>query len=199
MYFVRLRLLALDFVVSEAAKNKVRLIMSLVNNYQDFGGRSQHVDWARNAGVQTSSDDDFYTNVVVKQYYKNDVKAYQVGTNFIRSNLIKEIDFTTIHGYPDAWLSAQVDDAQMAFLRRWMTSDWTDSRTLLKKPMVFIEFDKSSKDPDSINKFYYKSTVTTNDSPRTQDEQATNGAFSYVLHFCFPLPIQKQKNLVKTT
>ncbi|KAK4401956.1 Mannan endo-1,4-beta-mannosidase 2 [Sesamum angolense] len=99
---------ALNFVVSEAAKNKVRLILSLVNNYQDFGWRSQYVDWARNAGVQTSSDDDFYTNFV----------AYQVGTNFIHSNFIKEIDFTTIHAYPNAWLSAQGDDAQMAFLRK---------------------------------------------------------------------------------
>ncbi|KAK4429674.1 Mannan endo-1,4-beta-mannosidase 2 [Sesamum alatum] len=218
---------ALDFVVSEAAKNKVRLILSLVNNYQDFGGRPQYVDWARNAGVRTSSDDDFYTNAVVKQYYKNHVQkvltrintitrvaykddptimawelineprcqadysgntvnawvqemasyvksidnkhllevgmegfygdsisdrkqynpGYQVGTDFIRSNLIKEIDFTTIHAYPDAWLSGQDDDAQMAFMRRWMTSHWTDSRTLLKKPMIFTEFGKSSKDP----------------------------------------------------
>ncbi|KAL0360210.1 UNVERIFIED_CONTAM: Mannan endo-1,4-beta-mannosidase 2 [Sesamum radiatum] len=218
---------ALDFVVSEAAKNKVRLILSLVNNYQDFGGRPQYVDWAKNGGVRTSSDDDFYTNAVVKQYYKNHVKkvltrintitgvaykddptimawelineprcqadysgntvnawvqemasyvksidnkhlleigmegfygdsisdrkqynpGYQVGTDFIRSNLIKEIDFTTIHAYPDAWLSGKDDDAQMAFMRRWMTSHWTDSRTLLKKPMVFTEFGKSSKDP----------------------------------------------------
>ncbi|KAL2240253.1 UNVERIFIED_CONTAM: Mannan endo-1,4-beta-mannosidase 2 [Sesamum indicum] len=218
---------ALDFVVSEASKNKVRLILSLVNNYQDFGGRPQYVDWARNAGIRTSTDDDFYTNVVVKQYYKNHAKkvltrintitgvaykddptimawelineprcqadysgntvnawvqemasyvksidnkhlleigmegfygdsitdrkqynpGYQVGTDFIRSNLIKEIDFTTIHAYPDAWLSGQDDDAQMAFMRRWMTSHWTDSRTLLKKPMVFTEFGKSSKDP----------------------------------------------------
>ncbi|KAL0360208.1 UNVERIFIED_CONTAM: Mannan endo-1,4-beta-mannosidase 2 [Sesamum radiatum] len=218
---------ALDFVVSEAAKNKVRLILSLVNNYQDFGGRPQYVDWAKNAGVRASSDDDFYTNAVVKQYYKNHVKkvltrintitgvaykddptimawelineprcqadysgntvnawvqemasyvksidnkhllevgmegfygdsitdrkqynpGYQVGTDFIRSNLIKEIDFTTIHAYPDAWLSGQDDEAQMTFMRRWMTSHWTDSRTLLKKPMVFTEFGKSSKDP----------------------------------------------------
>ncbi|KAL0446621.1 UNVERIFIED_CONTAM: Mannan endo-1,4-beta-mannosidase 2 [Sesamum latifolium] len=116
---------ALDFVVSEAAKNKVRLILSLVNNYQDFGGRAQYVDWARNTGVRTSSDDDFYTNAVVKQYYKNHVK---------------EIDFTTIHAYPDAWLSGQDDDAQMAFMRKWITSHWTDSRTLLKKPMIFTEF-----------------------------------------------------------
>ncbi|KAK4396525.1 Mannan endo-1,4-beta-mannosidase 2 [Sesamum angolense] len=28
-----------------------------------------------------------------------------------------------------------------------MTSHWTDSRTLLKKPMIFTEFGKSSKDP----------------------------------------------------
>ncbi|KAK4391109.1 Mannan endo-1,4-beta-mannosidase 2 [Sesamum angolense] len=67
---------ALNFVVLEAAKNKIRLILSLVNNYQDFGGRPQYVDWARNAGTQTSSDDAFYTNVVVKQYYKNHVKAW---------------------------------------------------------------------------------------------------------------------------
>ncbi|KAK4391107.1 Mannan endo-1,4-beta-mannosidase 2 [Sesamum angolense] len=185
-----------------------------------------YVDWARNAGIRTSSDDDFYTSIVVKQYYKNHVQkvltrintitrvaykddptimawelineprcqadysgnivnawvqemasyvksidnkhlleigmegfygdsipdrkqynpGYQVGTDFIHNNLIKEIDFTTIHAYPDAWLSKQDDEAQMAFMRRWMTSHWMDSRTLLKKPMVFTEFGKSSKD-----------------------------------------------------
>ncbi|KAL7118361.1 hypothetical protein ACP275_03G131600 [Erythranthe tilingii] len=220
---------ALDFVVSEARKYKIRLIMSLSNNYQDFGGRAQYVNWARNAGVQLTSagDDDFYTNQAVKGYYKNHVHkvltrintitgvaykddptvmawelineprcqadysgntinawvqemathvksidkrhllevgmegfygdsvpdrkqynpGYQVGTDFISNNLIKEIDFSTIHAYPDAWLSGQNDDAQMGFMRRWMTSHWTDSRTLLKKPMVFTEFGRSSKDP----------------------------------------------------
>ncbi|KAL8060025.1 hypothetical protein ABFX02_03G126300 [Erythranthe guttata] len=180
---------ALDFVVSEARKYKIRLIMSLSNNYQDFGGRAQYVNWARNAGVQLTSagDDDFYTNQAVKGYYKNHVQkawvqemathvksidkkhllevgmegfygdsvpdrkqynpGYQVGTDFISNNLIKEIDFSTIHAYPDAWLSGQNDDAQMGFMRRWMTSHWTDSRTLLKKPMVFTEFGRSSKDP----------------------------------------------------
>ena len=29
--------------------------------------------------------------------------GYQVGTDFISNNLIKEIDFTTIHAYPDIW------------------------------------------------------------------------------------------------
>ena len=35
----------------------------------------------------------------------------------------------------------------MAFMLRWMTSHLTDSETIIKKPMVFSEFGKSSKDP----------------------------------------------------
>lgn len=62
-------------MVSEASKYKVLLILSLVNNYQDFGGRSQYMNWAKNAGVQINSDDDFYTNQVVKGYYKNHVQV----------------------------------------------------------------------------------------------------------------------------
>ncbi|KAI8568623.1 hypothetical protein RHMOL_Rhmol02G0214900 [Rhododendron molle] len=78
--------------------------------------------------------------------------GYQVGTDFIANNLIKEIDFATIHAYPDIWLSGQDDNSQMGFMQRWMTSHWTDSRTILKKPMVFSEFGKSSKDAGySIN------------------------------------------------
>lgn len=29
--------------------------------------------------------------------------GYQVGTDYISSNLIEEIDFSTIHAYPDLW------------------------------------------------------------------------------------------------
>lgn len=34
----------------------------------------------------------------------------------------------------------------MLFLQRWLTSHWTDSRTILRKPLIFSEFGKSSKD-----------------------------------------------------
>ncbi|XP_021992161.1 mannan endo-1,4-beta-mannosidase 5 [Helianthus annuus] len=217
----------LDFVVAEARKYGIRLILSFVNHFKDFGGRPQYVEWARNSGVQVSSYDDFYTNPIVKGYYKNHVQrvitrintitqiayshdpaimawelineprcqsdysgrtindwvqemalfvksldryhlleigmegfygdtmpekkqinpGYQVGTDFISNNLIREIDFATIHAYPHRWLSGKDEDSQMAFMQRWMWSHFKDSRTILKKPLVIAEFGKSSKDP----------------------------------------------------
>lgn len=65
----------LDFVISEARKYSVYMILSLVNNYNDFGGRKQYVQWARERGQSINSDDDFYNNTVVKEYYKNHVKV----------------------------------------------------------------------------------------------------------------------------
>ncbi|CAH1421964.1 unnamed protein product [Lactuca virosa] len=223
----------LDFVVAEARKYGLRLILSFVNNYKDFGGRQQYVNWARSSGIQINSDDDFYTNPIVKGYYKNHVQrvitrvntitrvayrddttimawelineprcqadysgrtvnvwvqemasfvksldrhhllevgmegfygdtmperkqinpGYQVGTDFISNNLVRGIDFATIHAYPDQWLSGQNEESQMAFMQRWMWSHYQDSKTILKKPLVIAEFGKSSKDPEyNINK-----------------------------------------------
>lgn len=68
----------LDFVISESRKYGLPLILSLVNNFADYGGRKQYVQWARESGQTLENDDDFYTNPVVKQYYKNHVKVYRV-------------------------------------------------------------------------------------------------------------------------
>lgn len=65
----------LDFVVSEAKKHGIYLILSLVNNYPDYGGRRQYVQWAKEEGVPLKSDDDFYTSPAVRGYYKNHVKV----------------------------------------------------------------------------------------------------------------------------
>nr|GMD14937.1 mannan endo-1,4-beta-mannosidase 1-like [Ipomoea batatas] len=71
----------LDFVLSEARKYGVRLILSFVNNWNDFGGKSQYVQWARNAGAQVNNDDDFFTQSVPKDYYKNHIKVKCVMSN----------------------------------------------------------------------------------------------------------------------
>ncbi|CAI0556331.1 unnamed protein product [Linum tenue] len=216
----------LDFVISEAKKRGIRLILTLTNNYKDFGGRQQYVAWARTLGVPgVGGDDDFYTHPVLKWYYKNHIArvltrintitgtaykddptimawelineprceidssgdtitgwvqemgsylklidnkhllavgmegfygdstpdrkqfnpGYQVGTDFITSNLLESIDFATIHAYPDAWLAGQSRYEQMTFLQKWMSSHLTDSRTILRKPLVFAEFGLSNK------------------------------------------------------
>ncbi|MFS7972945.1 putative mannan endo-1,4-beta-mannosidase [Helianthus anomalus] len=43
----------------------------------------------------------FYGDTIPERRQIN--PGYQVGTDFISNNLIREIDFTTIHTYPDQW------------------------------------------------------------------------------------------------
>ncbi|KAM0940757.1 putative mannan endo-1,4-beta-mannosidase [Dioscorea sansibarensis] len=217
---------SLDFVVSEAKRYGIRLILTMANNFKDFGGKAQYVQWAKDAGQWVSGEDDFFTNTMVKNYYKNHIKkvltryntitkvvykddptimawelineprcqvdysgktvhawveemaaytksidnkhlleigmegfygdsmpekkqynpGYQVGTDFITSNLLHTIDFATIHAYPDVWLSGKSEADQTAFAQRWMWSHWDDASKILKKPIVIAEFGKSDKD-----------------------------------------------------
>ncbi|KFK38477.1 hypothetical protein AALP_AA3G118100 [Arabis alpina] len=65
----------LDFAIAEAKRLGIKMIITFVNNYSDFGGRKQYVEWAKTTGQNVSSDDDFYTNPLIKQYYKNHVKT----------------------------------------------------------------------------------------------------------------------------
>ena len=65
----------LDFVVWEAKKHGIRVILILVNNYKDYGGRPQYVQWGREKGLNITFDDDFYTNPTMKRFYKNHAKV----------------------------------------------------------------------------------------------------------------------------
>ncbi|KAJ8764391.1 hypothetical protein K2173_006131 [Erythroxylum novogranatense] len=65
----------LDFVIAEARRYGIKLILSLANNYDSFGGKKQYVDWARSQGQYLTSDDDFFRHPVVKGYFKNHIKT----------------------------------------------------------------------------------------------------------------------------
>ncbi|KAL2896901.1 Mannan endo-1 4-beta-mannosidase 6 [Bienertia sinuspersici] len=78
----------LDFVVSEAKKYDIRLILSLVNNWNDYGGKAQYVKWGKDAGLNLSSDDDFFSDSTLKTYYKNHIK---MGLN--RVNTITNVTY----------------------------------------------------------------------------------------------------------
>ncbi|RCV08502.1 hypothetical protein SETIT_1G331700v2 [Setaria italica] len=71
----------LDYVIAEAKKRGVHLILSLVNNWDVYGGKKQYVQWARDQGHSLNSDDDFFTNSVTKGFYKNHVKAVLTRVN----------------------------------------------------------------------------------------------------------------------
>ncbi|XP_017697071.1 mannan endo-1,4-beta-mannosidase 8-like isoform X1 [Phoenix dactylifera] len=72
---------ALDFVVSEARKYKIRLILSLTNNWEGYGGKAQYVKWGKAAGLNLTSDDDFFSDPTVKGYYKAHVEAILTRVN----------------------------------------------------------------------------------------------------------------------
>lgn len=61
--------------MSEAKKYNIRLILSLVNNWNDYGGKAQYVKWGKDSGSNVSSDDDFFSDPLLKIYYKNHIKA----------------------------------------------------------------------------------------------------------------------------
>ncbi|KAF7142895.1 hypothetical protein RHSIM_Rhsim05G0232000 [Rhododendron simsii] len=56
---------ALDFVVSEAKKYKIRLILPLTNNWGDYGGKLQYVNWGKAAGLNLTSKDEFFSHPTV--------------------------------------------------------------------------------------------------------------------------------------
>ncbi|KAF6163457.1 hypothetical protein GIB67_029306 [Kingdonia uniflora] len=216
---------ALDFVVSEARKNGIYLILSLVNNYENYGGKRQYVQWAKDRGQNINSDDDFYTHPLTKTFYRNHIKAvltrinsitgvaykddptifawelmneprcqsdlsgravqswvaemaayvksidsnhllevglegfygesmpqrkqsnpgYEVGSDFISNNQIVQVDFATIHLYPDQWMPGSSEQTQAIFVDKWVQAHIQDSKTVLRKPLVIAEFGKSSR------------------------------------------------------
>ncbi len=57
---------ALDYVIAKASEKNVKLILTLTNNWGDFGGIQEYVKWA---GLSDSKE--FFTNEKVKILFKN--------------------------------------------------------------------------------------------------------------------------------
>lgn len=75
---------ALDHVIAEARQSGIRLILSLVNNLQAYGGKTQYVKWAWNEGIGiSSSNDSFFFDPSIQTYFKNYIKAVLTRKNTI--------------------------------------------------------------------------------------------------------------------
>ncbi|KAG9448101.1 hypothetical protein H6P81_014229 [Aristolochia fimbriata] len=80
---------ALDRVIAEAEQSGIRLIFSLVNNLQPFGGKTQYVKWAWEEGVGlSSSNDSFFFDPSIRSYFKTYLK-----TILTRKNTITGIEY----------------------------------------------------------------------------------------------------------
>ncbi|CAL4936856.1 unnamed protein product [Urochloa decumbens] len=74
----------LDFVIAEAGRHGIYLLLCLVNNFPDFGGKRQYVAWAREAGHGgLATADHFFNTTVVKDYYKSHVKRVLTRVNTV--------------------------------------------------------------------------------------------------------------------
>ncbi|RWW08896.1 hypothetical protein GW17_00027644 [Ensete ventricosum] len=89
----------------------------------------------------------FYGSTTPDKIWLYNPNGYQLGTDFIASNQVNEIDVTTIHVYPDIWLRYKSEEERQTFLQQWISSHWNDSMNVLGKPMVFGEFGKAKTTP----------------------------------------------------
>ncbi|PYU00010.1 MAG: hypothetical protein DMG38_09470 [Acidobacteria bacterium] len=67
----------LDYVISKAGQLDLKVIIPFVNNWKDFGGMDQYVRWK---GGQFH--DDFYTDLTIRQWYKDWIFHVLNHTNF---------------------------------------------------------------------------------------------------------------------
>ncbi|KAK9150123.1 hypothetical protein Syun_008432 [Stephania yunnanensis] len=223
---------ALDHVIVEAKRYGVRLLLSLVNNLQPFGGKTQYVKWAWEEGVgMSSSNDSFFYDPYIRRYFKKYVKtmlsrknsitgieyrndptifawelmneprcmsdpsgkylqdwieemagfvksidrnhlltvglegfyspkspgkldvnpgewASVLGTDFIQNSKSSNIDFASVHIYPDQWLVGQPLETKLKFVEKWVVSHIDDGDKVLKKPVMFTEFGLSNMNKD---------------------------------------------------
>jgi len=205
----------LDYVLFKAGQLGIRLVLPIVNNWDDYGGMNQYVQWDASFGGPpiASSHDDFYTDSDIRQWYKNhaaalanrvntftgiaykndptilawelanepraqsdssgdtlndwivEMSAYiksvdpnhlvttgeegfydegsgpwyrngSQGTDFIRNHQIPDIDFCTVHVYPDYW------GFDYAASMAWVEEHIDDAHQIIGKPVILEEFGK---------------------------------------------------------
>jgi mannan endo-1,4-beta-mannosidase len=74
-----------DYTVWKAGQLGLKLVVPLVNNWNDFGGMNQYITW-----FGSTNHDDFYTNTDIKNAYKNYVRHFLHRKNRYTGRLMKD-------------------------------------------------------------------------------------------------------------
>ncbi|KAJ7948322.1 Mannan endo-1,4-beta-mannosidase [Quillaja saponaria] len=76
--------------------------------------------------------------------------ASRLGSDFIQNSKISNIDFASVHVYPDQWFHDQEFEDKLKFVSKWMISHIEDGDKELKKPVLFSEYGLSNLNKDFL-------------------------------------------------
>ena len=88
----------LDYVISEAEKRGIKLIITFTNYWEAFGGMGQYVKYYQMLNGETPENNrldetqvcEFYTNETIKQWYKDYINTLVNHTNYYTGEKLKE-------------------------------------------------------------------------------------------------------------
>ncbi|XP_078439659.1 mannan endo-1,4-beta-mannosidase 5-like [Wolffia australiana] len=110
---------ALDRVLVEARKYKIRLLLSLANNMEDYGGKIQYVKWAWEEGIGlSSSNDSFFVDPSIRNYFKLYLKTLLTRKNHLTG--VEYRDDPIIFGWELMNEPRCSSDASGDTLQRWI-------------------------------------------------------------------------------
>ncbi|KAK4758996.1 hypothetical protein SAY87_020297 [Trapa incisa] len=128
---------ALDHVIAEAREQGIWLLLSLVNNLQAFGGKSQYVKWAWQEGIGlSSSNDSFYFDPSIRKYFKSYVKTLLTRKNTITG--IEYRDDPTIFAWELINEPRCMTDASGDTLQNWIEEMSAYIKSIDKKHLLTV-------------------------------------------------------------
>jgi mannan endo-1,4-beta-mannosidase len=79
----------LDYLLDEARKRGVRVLLALTDNWQQTGGADQMLSWATGQDQSQIIHEDFFSNTKAKQIYKDHVKVVLERKNTVNGRAYK--------------------------------------------------------------------------------------------------------------
>lgn len=128
---------ALDYVIAEARQHGIRLLLSLVDNLQAYGGKTQYVKWAWEEGIGlSSSNDSFFYDPSIRQYFKNHLKTLLTRKNTITG--IEYRDDPTIFGWELMNEPRCMTDPSGRTLQEWIEEMSTFVKSIDNKHLLTV-------------------------------------------------------------
>ncbi|XP_023534209.1 mannan endo-1,4-beta-mannosidase 2-like [Cucurbita pepo subsp. pepo] len=166
---------ALDHVIAEARQHGIRLLLSLVDNLQAYGGKTQYVKWAWQEGLGlSSSNDSFFYDPSIRIYFKNYIKTILTRKNSITG--IQYRDDPTIFGWELMNEPRCMTDASGDTLQDWIEEMSAYIKSIDKKHLLTVGLE-GFYGPNSLK----RSTVNPEEwASRLGSDFIRNSAVSYV-------------------